>query len=87
MLLTDIHLTGKRIVDLQTSLALLNAPQMRHSLSSSTHAALKGLENLTSTAKADTLERDRLSQVARLYGLDRVIQWTPRRVSCSQRTH
>lgn len=70
--------TGKRIVDLQCSLALLNAPQIGRSAAS--HTALSGLNNVTTMAKAETLDRLRLAQVAQSYGLDKVVRWKPRKV-------
>ncbi|KAF1346094.1 ribonuclease-III-like-domain-containing protein [Delphinella strobiligena] len=70
---------GKRIVDLQCSLALLNAPQML-GRTSSQHTALKGLDNVTQLAKTETLDRFRLAQVAQSYGLDKVVRWKPRKV-------
>lgn len=67
-------------MDLQCSLALLNAPQML-GRSSSQHTALKGLDNVTQVAKTETLDRFRLAQVAQSYGLDKVVRWKPRKVS------
>ncbi|KAL1303989.1 hypothetical protein AAFC00_000434 [Neodothiora populina] len=70
---------GKRIVDLQCSLALLNAPSSALHSPSLSHPALKGLDNLTSSAKSDTLDKYRLAQVAQSYGLEKVVRWKPRK--------
>ncbi|KXT04847.1 hypothetical protein AC578_3484 [Pseudocercospora eumusae] len=75
---------GKRILDLQTSLALLSSPSP-----SSTppfnrnevylHPALHGLENISQRTKLQILNHRRLSALAMQYGLDKVIRWKPRR--------
>ncbi|GAB7351062.1 hypothetical protein MBLNU459_g1541t1 [Dothideomycetes sp. NU459] len=71
---------GKRIVDLQCSLALLNAPQMQaRAGAAQSHTALKGLENVTSLAKHETLDKHRLAGLAQQYGLGKVIRWKPRK--------
>ncbi|KAF1998189.1 hypothetical protein P154DRAFT_524285 [Amniculicola lignicola CBS 123094] len=76
---------GRRIVSLQTSLALLNAlPLPTRPLEGSDrvpfkHPALSGLPNLSSEAKDNVLDKHRLASVAQRYGLDRVIRWKPRR--------
>lgn len=83
--------TGKRIVDLQTSLALLNAP--KHAQQSQItgtpdtygrvafqHPALEGLDNLTEQTKEGILDKRRLAGLADQYGLRRVIRWKPRKV-------
>ncbi|KAI9679151.1 MAG: hypothetical protein M1822_007361 [Bathelium mastoideum] len=80
---------GKRVVDLQTSLALLDAPNPKTPGSSSSepdeygrtpfqHPYLKGLDNLTDGAKAKALEKSRLAQLAQSYGLAKVIRWKPK---------
>ncbi|KAF2769172.1 hypothetical protein EJ03DRAFT_327616 [Teratosphaeria nubilosa] len=79
---------GKRIVDLQTSMALIRAPQAP----SPTHAdpnvfqhpSLHGVENLTPFARAQMLAPARLSQLARSYGVDRVVRWQPRKTDNMQ---
>ena len=76
---------GKRIVDLQTSIALLDAPPTPGLSPASppsevyNHPALQGLENLTSFAKHQVLEKSRLARLARSYGIDTVVRWKPRK--------
>jgi large subunit ribosomal protein L15 len=75
---------GKRILDLQTSLALLNSPPnpaaitppARHVFQ---HPALSTLSNITPTIKESTLNRLRLSTVAMQYGLEHVVRWKPKK--------
>ena len=81
---------GKRIVELQTSIALINAPkgpQESFGLDSFgrlpyEHPALGGLSNLSSSMKYRTLDRRRLYQLGDFYGITRVTRWKPRKV-CS----
>lgn len=76
---------GKRIVDLQTSLALLNMPPAPSSLSSGErgdiyeHPALDGLENITQFSKNAILEKSRLAGLATAYGINQVVRWKPRK--------
>ncbi|KAK3704649.1 hypothetical protein LTR37_013748 [Vermiconidia calcicola] len=74
---------GKRIVDLQTSMALLNAPSTLGMVPSSQdvyqHAALEGLENITAFSKNAVLERTRLAKLASTYGIDKVMRWRPKK--------
>jgi large subunit ribosomal protein L15 len=42
---------------------------------------LKGLENLTETAKASLLHHHRLGKLGETYGLEQVIRWKPKIVS------
>ncbi|WPH03868.1 Hypothetical protein R9X50_00675100 [Acrodontium crateriforme] len=75
---------GKRIVDLQTSLALIRAPTPPHLETSSNnqvfrHPALEGLENVTAFTKAQVLSVERLAKIARTYGVDKVVRWKPRK--------
>jgi len=44
------------------------------------HTALRGLENVTSFAKQETLDKTRLAGLAHQYGLGKVIRWKPRKV-------
>lgn len=75
-------------MDLQCSLALLNAPQMSETVGGTrTHTALKGLENLTPFAKQETLDKQRLAGLAQQYGLGKVIRWKPRKVRSNQRSN
>ncbi|KAI9712325.1 MAG: hypothetical protein M1820_001538 [Bogoriella megaspora] len=80
---------GKRVVDLQTSLALLNAPKPQSEVDQIPepdnfgrtlfqHRSLENLEQLTESAKAETLDKSRLAQLANSYGLPQVIRWKPK---------
>lgn len=73
---------GKRIIDLQTSLALLNAPVSPTSTSSPSRnadPAHAGLANITQSSKFQTLDSTRLAKLALSYGMDRVVRWKPRK--------
>lgn len=75
---------GKRILDLQTSLALLQAPPSPTLTPQSSrlifkHPALDGVENITPFAKSQALSPPRLAQLAATYGLDKVVRWKPRK--------
>ncbi|PSN74065.1 hypothetical protein BS50DRAFT_627432 [Corynespora cassiicola Philippines] len=86
---------GRRIVSLQTSQALLDAPQAQswpkdesgrpepdeYGRRPFLHAALSGLPNLTHEAEANVLDKTRLSQIAQRYGLDKVTRWKPKKAS------
>ncbi|KAF2455607.1 RNase III domain protein [Lineolata rhizophorae] len=78
---------GKRIVDLQTSLALLSAPKPDVAVvhdpyhrQQFNHPALQGLPNLSSDAKAEVTHKTRLARLAESKGLRRVLRWQPRNV-------
>jgi dsRNA-specific ribonuclease len=78
---------GRRIVSLQTSLALLNSPQAtplpakdNHGRQPYTHPALDGLPGLTHEAKDSVLDKSRLAPIAQRYGLDKVTRWKPKEV-------
>lgn len=85
---------GRRIVTLQTSQALLNAPQVdigpkKHDSKPVTdsfgripfsHPALSGLSGLTGEATDRTLDKSRLASLAERYGFDKVTRWKPKRV-------
>lgn len=80
-------LTGRRIISLQTSLALLSSPQGtpapkfdQYGREPFTHPALEGLRGLTPEAKETVLDKTRLAQIAQRYNLDKVIRWKPKRV-------
>ncbi|EME81901.1 uncharacterized protein MYCFIDRAFT_211491 [Pseudocercospora fijiensis CIRAD86] len=74
---------GKRILDLQTSIALLSAPSPQNPSYPKSevfaHPALTGLENVTQATKLRIVNSRRLSTLAMQYGLDKVIRWKPRR--------
>jgi large subunit ribosomal protein L15 len=44
------------------------------------HPALNGLQGLTEEAESLVLSKERLSQIAQRYGLDKVARWVPKRV-------
>lgn len=80
---------GRRIVSLQTSQALLNAPQAdtwsknvtdAHGRIPFTHPALAGLSGLTGEAQDQVLDKSRLAGLAERYGFDKVTLWKPKRV-------
>ena len=81
--------TGRRIIDLQTSLALLHGSsesipetQDQYGREPFRHPALDCLGRLSSESKAKVLKIQRIAQLAEKYGLDMVVRWKPRRV-CS----
>jgi large subunit ribosomal protein L15 len=77
---------GRRIVELQTSQALINSPQEELSTVDQfgrkpfQHPALAGLQGLSDEAETKVLDKARLAQIAQQYGLDRVTRWKPKRV-------
>lgn len=79
---------GKRIVELQTSLALVHkasatsSPPIADEFGRQPfiHPALQGLDGLTENAKAMVPKKERLAQLGERYGLDGVLRWKPRRV-------
>lgn len=82
-------MAGRRIVSLQTSLALINSPQSfsvekvdAYGRKPYTHPALDGLQGLTSQVKDTVLNKSRLAAIAQRYGLDKVARWKPKRVCC-----
>jgi large subunit ribosomal protein L15 len=78
---------GKRIVDLQTSLAL--AAQPRDPLLDQgpdsygrypyEHPLLEGVEHLSERQKSVVLSKNRLAQLGKEYGLDTVLRWKPKK--------
>ncbi|KAK0510534.1 hypothetical protein JMJ35_006966 [Cladonia borealis] len=80
---------GKRIVDLQTSLALLQNPSTRqippmqdqYGREPFRHPALEGLEGITEHGKATILDKHRVGGLAEHYGLDAVVRWKPKRMT------
>lgn len=82
------HISGRRIVELQTSLALIhngglasNSVQRdRFGRTAVQHPALKGIEGLSDTTKDNALDKQRVVALAEKYGLDGVIRWKPRNV-------
>ncbi|KAF2492113.1 hypothetical protein BU16DRAFT_529481 [Lophium mytilinum] len=80
---------GRRVISLQTSLALLNSAPPGAANDPPTpdaydrlpvaHPALAGLASLTADAKAEVLSKTRLAQLAERYGLDTVTRWKPKK--------
>ena len=74
---------GKRIVDLQTSIALLDAPPAPQARPPAKdvfrHPTLEGVDNITAFAKANVLEKGRLARLASSYGVDKVVRWKPKK--------
>ncbi|KAK4995946.1 hypothetical protein LTR66_004340 [Elasticomyces elasticus] len=69
---------------MQCSLALLDAPKPHledtSQLLAEQDPALEGLNNITRFAKAQTLDKRRLSELAQQYGIGGVVRWQPRKV-------
>jgi hypothetical protein len=81
--------TGKRIVELQTSLAILTAeassslPTAKKDSYGRTpyqHPALEGVEQLTEKSMSTVLDINRMASLADGYGLNRVLRWKPKNV-------
>ncbi|KAG8628593.1 hypothetical protein KVT40_004466 [Elsinoe batatas] len=73
---------GKRIVDVQVSLALVGMPRLRswgEEEEGREQGPVGGLENLTVFAKGRVAERRRLAGLARERGLERVVRWKPKK--------
>ncbi|KAL1644384.1 hypothetical protein SLS58_004298 [Diplodia intermedia] len=78
---------GKRIVELQTSLALLNMPKGPvgarrgdpYGREPFQHTQLAGFQNLSSRSKEEALSKSRLAGLAREYGFERVMRWKPKK--------
>ncbi|KAF2153363.1 hypothetical protein K461DRAFT_312759 [Myriangium duriaei CBS 260.36] len=74
---------GKRVMDVQISLALLAMPRTRHWGEDDVkeQSGLQGLENLTAVSKGRISERRRIAALARQVGISDVMRWKPRNVS------
>lgn len=91
-MLADLdNLLGKRILELQTSLALLSQPISPPQAESEDHYGripfqhpdLRNLSELTSEAKKRTLDIKRIGEVAANFGLLGVLRWKPKNVQSS----
>lgn len=80
---------GRRIISLQTSLALISSPGSGtleaaqpdpYRREPFRHPALDGLSGLTHDTKDSVLSKQRLSNLAKRYGLDGVTRWKPKQV-------
>lgn len=85
-------LKGRRILNLQASLALLHSPIATQTQAQApadaadkrvpfTHPALDGLQNLTDVSMAEVLSKKRLAGLAAQLGMREVLRWKPRMVS------
>jgi large subunit ribosomal protein L15 len=75
---------GKRLVDMQVSLALLSRPDPQHSSSLPledvySHPALRGLENVSESSKQGVLQKSRLARLAATYKIPAAVRWKPRK--------
>ncbi|EAW12660.1 mitochondrial 54S ribosomal protein mL57 [Aspergillus clavatus NRRL 1] len=78
---------GKRIVQLQASLALVQNPGNASSSAASdslgrepfAHPALEGLNNLSGNTKSFLMSKSKLAELAQKYELDKVLRWSPRK--------
>ncbi|KAJ5620943.1 hypothetical protein N7510_004927 [Penicillium lagena] len=77
---------GKRIVQLQASLALVQNPETtperpltdKFGRTIFSHPALDGLHNISLEKKSFLTDRKKLADVARSYDLEKVIRWNPK---------
>ncbi|MCJ1316018.1 hypothetical protein MMC15_001338 [Xylographa vitiligo] len=81
---------GKRIVDLQSSLAILSShaatgspalPPDNFEREPFQHPALESIPRLTEEVRKDVTSRKRMSDIAQRYGLSSVLRWKPRKAS------
>ena len=72
---------GKRIVDVQVSLALMSMPRIAVWGEESEEGSLSGLENLSPVTKTRVAEKRRVAALARQVGIGEVMRWKPRNVS------
>jgi len=84
----DLFAIGKRIVDLQTSLAILAqpSPSIRtphpdpHGREPFAHPAMDILHKLTQAARSEHVDKRRLAALAQSFGLQDVVRWKPKDV-------
>ncbi|KAN0099483.1 Ribonuclease-III-like domain containing protein [Hyaloscypha variabilis] len=78
---------GRRILNLQTNLALLVSPTAKKTQSLPnpsddrtpfTHPALEGLANLSDVPLGEVLSKTRLAGLAQSIGMQEIIRWTPK---------
>ncbi|KAJ5907076.1 uncharacterized protein N7473_003992 [Penicillium subrubescens] len=78
---------GKRIVQLQASLALVQNPEAAnvavktdsHGRTPFSHPALDGLRSLSPETKSFLTDRSKLAELAQKYEMQNVLRWTPRK--------
>jgi len=82
-------MTGRRILNLQTNLALLNSPTATttQSLPDSSetrkpfhHPSLAKLQNVTDSPIAEILSKRRLAGLGTQCGMREILRWVPRNV-------
>lgn len=82
---------GRRIVEVQASLGLLDAPRSKGSRSLGgepdrwgrvpfVHPQTEGVLGVTGEAREKVLERKRVAQLAGRYGVEGIVRWKPRMV-------
>lgn len=81
--------TGRRILNLQTNLALLHSPTATKTQSLPnpsddripfTHPALGGLANLSDVPLGEVLSKWRLADLATAVGMREIVRWEPKNV-------
>ncbi|KAF7718818.1 Uncharacterized protein PECH_005850 [Penicillium ucsense] len=78
---------GKRIVQLQTSLALVQSSEAATTSANPdpygrtpfSHPALDGLRSLSPETKSFLTDRSKLSELAQKYEMQNILRWTPRK--------
>jgi large subunit ribosomal protein L15 len=88
VLIVMVNGTGKRIVELQLSTALVSMPKSpaqiegidEYGRAPFDHPALDGLLNLSELTKSEILDKARLFRIARSHNLESVVRWKPRKV-------
>lgn len=79
---------GKRVVQLQASLALVQNPEIARARPQKdqygrvpfAHPALDGLKNLSSQKKSFLTDRRKMAELAQKYDMQKVVRWQPRDV-------
>ncbi|TVY42236.1 hypothetical protein LOCC1_G004768 [Lachnellula occidentalis] len=87
---------GRRILTLQTNLALLNSPTTATRTHAGgnpsddripfSHPALEGLENLSTAPVGEILTKERLGALATQVGMRDIMRWQPRMVNALERS-
>ena len=82
-------ITGRRILNLQTNLALLHSPTATKTQSLPnptddrapfTHPALEGLANLSDVPIGEILTKTRIAGFATMIGMREILRWVPKDV-------
>lgn len=74
--------TGRRILNLQTTLALVHSsvPPSLATASQETNPALHGLANLSGVQLGEILTKKRLAKLATQIGMQEIMRWKPKNV-------